>query len=233
MLLRRSDIVTRRFDIVVIPQSFYTMSYHINHNLEDRIKIMENIENLNHLLSRVAQKDHHAFQTLYQKVSPKLYAVCLSIFHNNKEVAEDVLQESFIKIWKSAASFHAERGNAMTWMIALTRNQSIDYIRYNKRRPVFEAEKDYETIEYKAPTHQPDQQQAITEEMDKIIKALDSLPAKHKECVMQSFYYGYSHNEIAQRMSLPLGTVKAWIRRSLEKLRIENQQGDGLGLSCQ
>lgn len=176
------------------------------------------MESLDALLIRTAEQDQEAFKQLYDLASPRLFALCLQMLGNDHAAAEDLLQEGFVKIWHNAQRFSAEKGNAMTWMMAVMRNQLLSHLRYVSRRPVFDDEPEYETLAYAAEDSQPEVLQHFHEQATALQNALNALPQKHRECVMQSFYYGYSHTEIAERLSLPLGTVKAWVRRGVSGL---------------
>ncbi|MEB4592023.1 sigma-70 family RNA polymerase sigma factor [Candidatus Thiothrix sp. Deng01] len=179
---------------------------------------------LNQLLAASAQGDAQAFQHLYQQASPRLFALCLKMLYNDHATAEDVLQEAFVKIWHNAASFDAEKASAMTWMGSILRNQVLDQLRYASKRPVTE-ELDFETMDYADTGMQPEALHALGEQTDMLAAALTKLPENHRECILQSCYYGYSHSEIAERQSVPLGTVKAWVRRGIERLQRDCMPG--------
>lgn len=173
---------------------------------------------LNQLLAASAQGDAQAFQHLYEQASPRLFALCLKMLYNDHATAEDVLQEVFVKIWNNAASFDAEKASAMTWMSTILRNQVLDQLRYTSKRPITE-EFDFETMDYADTGMQPEALHSLGEQTDTLLAALKKLPKNYRECILQSFYYGYSHSEIAERQSVPLGTVKAWVRRGIERLQ--------------
>ena len=94
------------------------------------------MSNLNDILVRVANKDHSAFQTLYKEASPKLFSLSLKLMACDKTAAEEVLRESFIKIWNQAENFDADKDNAMTWMGTVARNQSFDNLRAYKAQTI-------------------------------------------------------------------------------------------------
>ncbi len=177
------------------------------------------MNNLNKLLAEAAQKNQAAFQELYQEASPKLLALSLRLMNYDKEAAEEVLQEAFIKIWNKADKFDIEKGSALAWMGTIVRNQSFDRLRSYKSRPELVEEGDYETIEYTANEHQPEQQNFYKQQLAVFKEMLDQLPTQQKEVVTQSLVHGYSHSEIAENMHLPLGTVKSWLRRNLTEIQ--------------
>lgn len=172
------------------------------------------MHSLNELLIKAANQDQVAFQKLYAEASPKLFALCLRLVNYDNETAEEILQEAFIKVWNKADKFNAERGNAMAWMGTIVRNQTFDRLRSYKSRPELVEEADYEGIEYTSQDLQPEQKLLYKQQIAKFKQILDDLPANQSECITHSLIYGHSHTQIAQKMNLPLGTVKAWLRRN-------------------
>lgn len=174
---------------------------------------------LNALLMETAQNNSTAFKQLYTETSPKLFSLCLRLVNYDNETAEDVLQEAYIKIWNKAEKFNAEKGNALSWMGRVVRNQAFDRLRSYKSRPELVEEADFETIEYSSKDEQPEQCYSHFEQVSLFKEMLESLPEKQRECITQSIVYGRSHAEIAVMMQVPLGTVKAWIRRNMRVLQ--------------
>ncbi len=176
-------------------------------------------DNYNELLIRCASphRDQKAFKRLYEVTSPRLYSLVLGLL-KHKGMAEEILQESYFKIWNSADSYQQGKGKAITWMATVTRNKALDKLRSLKARPK-ETETVYEGVEFAATDLQPDNLTTVDEELQQLMDCLDDLQAEQKECILLSYYHGYTHHELAERMQKPLGTVKAWIRRGLEKVR--------------
>lgn len=175
-------------------------------------------DNYNELLLRCANKDRKAFKQLYQACSPRLYSLALR-FLKQSGLAEEIVQESFLKIWNSAHLYNPQKGRAMTWMATITRNKSLDKIRMLKARPQ-ETETVYEGADFASDDLQPDDFTAIDQGVSGMMKCLDTLHPHQKECILLSYYHGYTHQELAEKLNKPLGTIKAWIRRGLEKLRV-------------
>lgn len=176
------------------------------------------MDELNELLVRCGKQDAKAFQQLYQAASPRLYALCRRMMRDDA-LAEDVLQEGFVKIWKNAHSYTAGRASAMTWMTTIVRNQALDKLRMAKSRPMLEAEGEYESMEFASTDLSPDSLQALSEDTQRLMHCLQHLKPEQRECILSAFYYGYTHDELAEKMQKPLGTVKAWIRRGMDQLR--------------
>ena len=187
------------------------------------------MNNLNALLAKAAKNDDAAFQALYKEASPKLLSLSLRLMNYDKEAAEEVVQEAFIKIWNKAEKFDAEKGAAMSWMGTIVRNQSFDRLRSYKSRPELVEEGDFETIEYAANGLQPEQQNFYKEQLTVFKKMLDKLPSEQQAVVSQSLIEGYSHSEIAESLQLPLGTVKSWLRRNLNDFQKVMADKDAFG----
>lgn len=174
---------------------------------------------LNQLLIKTAQHDHAAFQELYKEVSPKLFQVSLRFVNYDKETAEDVLQEAFIKIWNKADKFNAEKGSAMAWMSRVVRNQAFDKLRSYQSRPALDEYGDFETAEYASKDLLPEQQSTQTQQLGLFKNILDGLPEMQRRCLSLSLIYGHTHIEISEKMEIPLGTIKSWIRRNVDQIR--------------
>ncbi|MEB8434209.1 sigma-70 family RNA polymerase sigma factor [Cocleimonas sp. KMM 6892] len=185
---------------------------------------------LNTLLQKAATQNQAAFQQLYTEVSPKLFALCLRLVNYDNEAAEEILQEAFIKIWNKADKFDVEKGNAMAWMSTIVRNQTFDRLRSYKSRPELVEETEYETIEYTANDLQPEQKLLYRQQIAKFKDMLDELPANQRECITHSIVYGRSHSQIADEMNVPLGTVKAWLRRNIKVIQDVMSDTDAYGL---
>jgi RNA polymerase sigma-70 factor (ECF subfamily) len=176
-------------------------------------------DNYNELLIRCAtHRDSDAFKQLYDQTSPRLFSLALGIL-KNKGMAEDILQESYLKIWNSANTYHQGKGKAITWMATVTRNKCLDKLRSLKSRPQ-ETETVYEGVEFAAATLEPDELSSVDQGLGQLMSCLEELQAEQKECILLSYYQGYTHQELSEKMEKPLGTIKAWIRRGLEKIRV-------------
>ncbi len=135
-----------------------------------------------------------------------------------RELAEDILQESFLKIWNSAKLFTPTKGTAITWMITVTRNKALDKLRALKSRPQ-EIESEYEGIDFAVVTQEPDAEAALGEDVSLLMCCIKDMKTEQRECLLLAYYYGYTHVELAEKMNKPLGTVKAWVRRGQEKIQ--------------
>lgn len=168
-------------------------------------------------LGAVAGGDRDALQLIYQTTSAKLYGVCLRILNDTAE-AEDVLQEIYLTIWRRAGAFEPERGlSPITWLVAIARNKSIDRLRSTARpralRPIEEAA----DIADDGPAPSLGVERA--DEAAALGRCMGELDPKHADAVRTAFFEGVTYEALAARVNAPVGTVKSWIRRSLQRLR--------------
>jgi RNA polymerase sigma-70 factor (ECF subfamily) len=171
---------------------------------------------LEQLLSRCALKDRAAFAELYRLVSPRLLACLLAILRR-RDLAEDALQECFVRIWRRADQFDAYRGRALGWLVSIARYHAIDVMR--SRRPVI-ALSDGLIDRLDDPAsrlHVEMTESALTDAT--LQRCLDELTEEQRRSVVLAYSHGLSHDEIANRLTSPLGTVKSWVRRGLQSLR--------------
>lgn len=177
-------------------------------------------DDYNPLLARCALRDEHALQELYAQTSPRLYALVLGIVRNH-EWAEEVMQDAFVKIWINADRFQPDKSGALTWMSTIVRNRALDKLREIKRNPLLQQNNIDDIVELPmiseglSPGDIVDQDQ----DLQSIVACLSTLEANQRQAIIMSYYHGYSHQELSNKLDKPLGTVKGWVRRGLEKLR--------------
>lgn len=178
-------------------------------------------DELNNLLARCALRDEKALEALYAKASSRLYTLALGIVRQ-REWAEEVLQDAFIKIWSHADRFSAEKSNAMTWMSTIVRNRAVDKAREFKRNPLLQ-DKLMEDV-FETPlmleTPGPAELALLSHDLKSLWNCLGTLEREQQRVILMSYYHGYSHQELSEKLTAPLGTVKGWIRRGLERLRM-------------
>jgi RNA polymerase sigma-70 factor (ECF subfamily) len=180
------------------------------------------------LLSRVALRDRQAFEQLYALSSPHLFAVVLRI-QRNRALAEDVLQEVYVNIWRSSTSYDAHRSQALTWMTSVARNRAIDSLRRRQTEPdtvssqAWHGDGDPENDDMleRMPSDAPGPEQLLAQaaQAQSIQGCMGKLSAEQQQSLALAFYQGLSHAEVADHLSQPLGTVKSWLRRGLQSLK--------------
>lgn len=171
-------------------------------------------EEIEALIGRVAMRDQKAFAALYKRTNPKLYGVCLRIIGNRMD-ADEVLQEVYVKIWQRAEQFAASEGPAMPWLTAIARNRSIDFIR--ARKPIAdELDSAYDIAD---ADPDPEEQAIVKGEGRRIDRCMEELEADRARAVRSAYVEGLSYQELADHHSVPLNTMRTWLRRSLIRLR--------------
>jgi len=172
-------------------------------------------------LAAVARRDAIAFRSIYDTCSPKLFGFALRILRK-PEWAEEVLQESFVSIWHAAANYQPHLAQPMTWMTTIVRNKAFDMLRRMDSTVEIDAETFDEEVmcalESNAPT--PLESLQLSSDAKALARCLSQLEGLHRQSIALAFYHGLSHSEVAEQMRLPIGTVKTWIRRGLERLRL-------------
>jgi RNA polymerase sigma-70 factor (ECF subfamily) len=167
-------------------------------------------------LVRVAGGDRAVLRLVYQDTSAKLFGVCLRILKDRGE-AEDVLQEVFVTVWRKAASFDPGRASPITWMVAIARNRAIDRLRASAVSRRMEPIESADAVSDPAPAAV--ERVEMAQQHQRLSRCLAELEARHASAIRAAFLDGTTYEELAARMSVPLGTMKSWIRRGLLKLR--------------
>ncbi|POA47647.1 RNA polymerase subunit sigma-70 [Pseudomonas sp. MPR-ANC1] len=171
-------------------------------------------DQLRQLLAQCSLGDRRAFETLYRSVGPRLHGVALR-FMGRADLAEEVLQESFVRIWNNASRYEAHLSAPLTWMINITRNQAIDQLRKHRDRPLSVLEQD--ALADESPSAH--EQLSSAREAHALNRCLESLDSMQRQSISVAYFHGLSCTELAEHLATPLGTVKSWIRRGMERLR--------------
>ncbi len=176
-------------------------------------------EDLARLLAQVALRDRRAFEQVYQATCAHLLGVAFRIL-SQRERAEEVLQEAYMNVWHNAAGFNAAVASPMTWLINIVRNKAIDTLRSGKTEKASTIALDDEAHDIAADEAQQPQQ-LLDESLAKlkIDACMAELGASQRQALALAYYRGMVHTEIAAALNAPLGTVKAWVRRGLDKLK--------------
>jgi RNA polymerase sigma-70 factor, ECF subfamily len=172
------------------------------------------------LVRRMARGDKSACAELYDRFSRPLYSIALRVLSDPTE-AEDVVQDVFLALWENASTFDTGRGSAFGWAVTLTRNRSIDRLRMRRRRATLLNESFAGDLPGGAGGTDPDSAGDLVfkEQSGAVRAALATLPTEQLRALELAYFSGLTQQEIAARLSEPLGTIKARIRRGLLKLR--------------
>lgn len=161
-------------------------------------------------LAACARGEHPALRDLYVQEGPRLLGVAKRLLRDTA-LAEDIVHEAFIKIWNGAAQFDPARGSARGWMFSVTRHLALNLLRNQARETPF-------SEDHEMPAEEDDGFYAQAHS-GRIHRCLEQLDPQRRSCILHAYVDGYSHAQISQRLGTPLGTVKAWIKRSLNALR--------------
>ncbi len=182
---------------------------------------------LQELLLAAGRGDHSCFARIYERTSAHLYSVALRML-GGEHAAEDVLQEAYVSIWKNASQYRTaidgQQLAPMTWLIAIVRNKSLDALRKNKRLREDEFIAEGDALD-RAPTPLHETAPSALESLTSAVESLhidacmNTLSAAQRQALALCYYQGLTHSEAAAQMGSPMGSVKAWVRRGLEKLK--------------
>jgi RNA polymerase sigma-70 factor (ECF subfamily) len=171
------------------------------------------------LMARLAMRDIKAFETLYDRYGTLVYSTALRVV-GDVQLAEDIAQEVFLRIWRRPEHYVPQRGRFVTWLLSVARNGAVDQIRIRGRRRRHETAGEDSARELPADEDRdPALMAQLADERQKVRQALTSLPAEQKRVIEMAYYGGYTQQEIAELLNQPLGTVKTRIRLAMQKLR--------------
>lgn len=189
-----------------------------------RAEWSERSQELSQLLGRTGLGDRTAFASLYERTSAHLFAVVLRI-NRDRAMAEDVLQEVYVNVWRAAKGFDAAQSQPLTWLTSIARNRAIDSLRRAQAQPQLHsghARDDEDSDVYDQTADEaPGPLELLSRASDarQLQHCMQALSAPQRQSLALAYYDGLSHAEVAARMGEPLGTVKSWVRRALQALK--------------
>lgn len=170
------------------------------------------------LLGRVADGDQQAFAQLYDRFAPGLYSMVVKMTNDDAE-AQDVLQDAFAHIWRRAATYDSRRSAAFTWAVMVTRNKCIDRLRVRQRFARIVDKAAAESAGSDGMDDAAAEEAGLRDDRQRLRAMLTKVSPDQKQAIELAFFNDFTHEQIAERLGAPLGTVKARIRRGLQKLR--------------
>lgn len=173
-------------------------------------------DSLSELLAATARGDRQAFAELYQITHSRLYAIALALLRQ-PDAAEDIVQETYLAIWRTAGQYQAGRAPALVWLMAIVRHRAIELLRQRRRRAleIFAEPLAEDALQVPDPGQSP----GVDHLAHAIQECLRRLSADQSQAIALAFFHGLSHEELAARLKTPLGTVKSWVRRGLSQLK--------------
>jgi RNA polymerase sigma-70 factor (ECF subfamily) len=167
------------------------------------------------LLARCAAKDAAAFEALYQRVAPRLLAVLVKILRR-RDLAEDVLQDVFVKVWEQAGQYDRIRGRPLAWLVSIARYRAIDVQRASRPTVVLNESDLLPDPRFQVPSPADSDTTGLR---SALMRCLEMIAAPQRRCLVLAYENGLTHDQISRALGEPLGTVKSWVRRSLVNLR--------------
>jgi RNA polymerase sigma-70 factor (ECF subfamily) len=171
------------------------------------------------LLRLISRSNEGALSELYDRYKGLVYSIAMNAV-SNKQLAEEITQDVFMRVWEKADTYQASQGKVFTWIASITRYRSIDVIRWHNVRP----ESDFSPWDI-SESHQHSNGNDVEAQSEYLIRverlrqAISELPVDQRQALAYAFFKGYSHREVAELLDLPIGTVKTRIRLGMQKLR--------------
>ena len=170
------------------------------------------------LLLQIGQGTRIAFRQLYDPTSPQLFAIALRLM-KKQDMAEEVLQEVFLTLWHVSDQYNTERGSVRTWLSTITRNRCIDRIRRQPAEQVLLLNEET-MIPDIASDHDDPLAHAMQADHQALLSlCMQGLDDQQRQCVSLAFFDGMTHQQVANHLTVPLGSAKTWIRRGLDFLK--------------
>jgi len=168
------------------------------------------------LFQLIADRDEAALMTLYQRYAGLVKGMAYRVLQDDSQ-AEEITQDTFLKVWRQPERWDASAGKVSTWLMAITRNAAIDRLRAEKRRPIY-ASKTTDAVAGEL-YHDSVADDPLWHDGQLLRQYLASLSAEQRQLIELAFFQGMTHSELAEALDLPLGTVKTRLRRGLQRLR--------------
>lgn len=168
------------------------------------------------MLVKTGQGDRQAFAMLYQATSSKLFALALRILAS-RDLAEEALQDAYVKIWHSADTYREDKAAVMTWMTAIVRNRCIDLLRASPHEQGLKEDESFD--DWASDDLGPMEAAATRNDTKVLLRCMNQLAPLQRQAFALSYFQGLAHEQLAHQLAQPLGTVKTWLRRGLETLK--------------
>jgi RNA polymerase sigma-70 factor (ECF subfamily) len=180
------------------------------------VSTLEKSYDLAKLLVKTGQGDRQAFAMLYQATSAKLFGLALRILAN-RDLAEEALQDAFVKIWHSADTYREDKAAVMTWMTAIVRNRCIDLLRTKSPEQLLNDDASFD--DWISDDLGPLEKTVSRSETRALLACMRQLAPLQRQAFALSYFHGLAHEQLARQLEQPLGTVKTWLRRGLDTLK--------------
>jgi len=172
-------------------------------------------DDLGQVLRSVAKGDRAAFRRLYERAGPALFGICSRILRD-RNAAEDAFQEAMLRIWQKSYLYDPAKGGAMNWIVTVVRRVALDRLPARRTGPVSLTDESVAAL-VEALSNQPPRDPALAPDLRRCLGLLEQ---NYRQSVLLAYYYGLSYEELAEHSSVPVGTIKTWIHRAVEKLQL-------------
>jgi RNA polymerase sigma-70 factor (ECF subfamily) len=180
------------------------------------LKMRQNPEDdLGQVLRSVAKGDRAAFRLLYEQAGPTLFGICSRILRD-RNAAEDAFQEAMLRIWQKSYLYGPGKGAAMNWMVTVVRRVALDRLPARRTGPVSLTDESVAAL-IEALPHQAPRDPGLAPDLRRCLRLLEQ---NYRQSVLLAYYYGLSYEELAEHSAVPVGTIKTWIHRAVEKLQL-------------
>lgn len=173
---------------------------------------------LQQLLAATAKGDQPSFRQLYQASSPHLFGLLLRML-KRRDWAEEALQDCYLKVWQKAETYAPDKGAPLTWLMTVARYRALDLLRIKRPEVEMPEEGEEAPLTFEDQSEDPQARAVEQEGLGQLQDCMKGLQTEEQRSVLLAYYEGYTHQELAAAMKAPLGTVKSWVRRGLQKLR--------------
>ena len=167
------------------------------------------------LIAATAKGDQAAFQSLYEATRAKLYGVVLRILRRH-DLADEVIQDAYVKIWSGAGQFDPSRASPITWMVTIARNRAIDVVR---KRAEASIEDEDGALDVASDDPDPLARREMNEELKRLLDCIGRLEPDRQKLVLMAYYNGLSREQLSAKTVTPVNTIKTWLRRALLEVR--------------
>lgn len=179
---------------------------------------MADVADLSHLLAATAAGDQRAFRALYDASASHLFGLLLRML-KRRDWAEEALQDCYLKVWQKAETYAPDKGAPMTWLMTVARYRALDLLRVKRPEVEMPEEGEEQPLTFADETQSPEDRAVEGEGIGRLEHCMEGLQQEQRQSVLLAYYEGYTHQELAERLQAPLGTVKSWVRRGLARLR--------------
>ncbi len=184
----------------------------------DSREIVDRESSLQYLINRIANGDENALSEFYDQTKAPVFGLILRIV-SIEAVAEEVTMDVYLQVWRQASNYDEQRGSTFGWLMLLARSRALDRLRRERSSRIYDWIDAADGFDVVHPGHSPESLAQINQAKSRVTAAFQELSVEHRHVIGLAFYEGMSHGEIAEKLQLPLGTVKSRIRAAIGRFR--------------